>query len=354
MKKSLLLTTAALCSLGMMAQTDVTPANWKFYNMEAGTSAYENGIFWEEWASTGWGIRTNTEFVNNVGSDGGIVYASGTSLTGGTDTDNWANITEADKAALKNIYESATILDAGIDEEGNPENILCFISSSTDKTFEGGKKATSTMDGGTFFWFTGKDLQQGQCYRLTFEFRAIIGNSVDNGIDMAPRLACYDVISGTGDFKQTVQAGLSNRWQKVTYDLNVGNYTDGTAVFPLIIKWYFHSMLQEGVVLFRSPKLETIDAPEYPNGQYGASTFSDKTLEPGSVNAIEAADNNAIVSAKNGNITVIDANAPVEVYNMAGAKVASVAAPATVETISLDMNGVFVVKVGDKVQKVIL
>lgn len=354
MKKSLLLTTAALCSLGMMAQTDVTPANWKFYNMEAGTSAYENGIFWEEWASTEWNIRTNTEFVNNVGSDGGIVYASGTSLTGGTATTNWANITEADRAALKNIYESATILDAGIDEEGNPENILCFISSSTDKTFEGGKKATSTMYDGTFFWFTGKDLQQGQCYRLTFEFRAIIGNSVDNGIDMAPRLACYDVISGTGDFKQTVQAGLSNRWQKVTYDLNVGNYTDGTAVFPLIIKWYFHSMLQEGVVLFRSPKLETIDAPEYPNGQYGASTFSDKTLKPGSVNAIEAADNNAIVSAKNGNITVIDANAPVEVYNMAGAKVASVAAPATVETISLDMNGVFVVKVGDKVQKVIL
>ena len=40
MKKSLLLTVAALTAVSMSAQTDVTPKNWKFYDMEAGTSAY--------------------------------------------------------------------------------------------------------------------------------------------------------------------------------------------------------------------------------------------------------------------------------------------------------------------------
>ena len=319
MKKSLLLTTAALCSLGMMAQTDVTPANWKFYNMEAGTSAYENGIFWEEWASTDWGIRTGAEFVNNVGTDGGIIYASGTSLTGGTVTNTYANITDDDKAALKNIYESATILDAGIDEEGNPENILCFISSSTDKTYPGGTKASSNMYDGTFFWYSGKDLSYGK-FRLTFEFRAITDNSVASGIDMTFCGADYYTVN---TFKYDIQAALKDRWCKAMVDFEIPNPGDATNAFPIIIKWYFHSLLQEGVMLFRSPKLETISEFEYQNGRFTASDFSDETLqEPGSVNAIEATGNNAIVSVKNGNITVIDANAPVEVYNMAGAKVA--------------------------------
>ena len=351
MKKSLLLTTAALCAFGMMAQTDVTPAKWKFYDMEAGTSAYENGIFWEEWASTDWGIRTAGEFVSNVGSDGGIIYASGTSLTGGTVSNNWENITDADKAALKNIYESATILDAGIDEEGEPENIMCLISSSTDKTFEGGTKATSSMYDGAFFWYSGKDLPYGN-FRLTFEYRAIIGNSASDGIDLTFLGADYYTVN---TYKNTVQQGLSNNWCKVVVDFALPDPGDATNTFPLIVKWYFHSLLQEGVMLFRSPKLETISAMEYDKGSFGPSTFSDVTLQerPGGVNAIEAG-SNAIVTAKNGAITVIDANAPVEVYNIACAKVASIAAPSAVETISLDMNGVFVVKVGEKVQKVIL
>lgn len=113
--------------------------------------------------------------------------------------------------------------------------------------------------------------------------------------------------------------------------------------------------LDQSVLLFRTVKLESIEQGDATNvpGALAPSGFVDDPSGSGAVEAINF-DNDVIVTAANGNITVIDANAPVEVYNMAGAKVASVAAPATVETISLDMNGVFVVKVGDKVQKVIL
>lgn len=350
MKKSLLLTAAALTTMAMSAQTDVTPKNWKFSDMEAGTSAYENKIFWEEWASTDWGIRTAGEFVNAVGNDGGIIYASGTSLTGGTVTNNYDNMTEGDKAALKNIYESATIIDAG--RNGNEtENILCFISSSASTSFTGGNAATTTMQDGTFFWYSGKDLSYGN-YRMTFEYRAIIGNSVASGIDLTFLGADYYTVN---TYKYDVQAGLKDRWCKVTVDFALPNPGDATNTFPLIIKWYFHSLLQEGVMLFRSPKLELLPGDmEYSNGSFTASDFSDSSLsEPTSIEEINF-ENDVIVTTANGNITVIDANAPVEVYNIAGAKVASVAAPAAVETIDLDMDGVFVVKVGDKVQKVIL
>ena len=81
--------------------------------------------------------------------------------------------------------------------------------------------------------------------------------------------------------------------------------------------------------------------------------FMKRAIEERNQNEINA-QNDVIIATANGTINVIDANAPIEVYNIAGAKVATVAAPSAVEAIDLDMNGVFVVKVGDKVQKVIL
>ena len=355
MKKSLLLTVAALTAVSMSAQTDVTPKNWKFYDMEAGTSAYENNIFWEEWGSTDWGLRTSTDFVNNVGEDGGIVYAAGTNLDGSAGSNNYANIDEANRAAMKSVYEAATIVDAGRNGT-EKENILCFIASGTDKTFPGGTKSPVSMYSAAFFWYTGKNLQLDKDYRLTFEFRAITDNSVAGGVDLGVNGADYYGIDTENGytFKQDVQAGLKDRWCKIMIDFHVTNPNDATNVFPLVIKWYFNSLLEQGVTLFRSPKLEIIDAIEYAGGKFTASDFSDVTLEEEtSVNEINA-QNDVIIATANGTINVIDANAPIEVYNIAGAKVATVAAPSAVEAIDLDMNGVFVVKVGDKVQKVIL
>ena len=49
MKKGLLLTTAALCALGAMAQTDYAPENWRYNDMQPGSA---EGLFIRELAST--------------------------------------------------------------------------------------------------------------------------------------------------------------------------------------------------------------------------------------------------------------------------------------------------------------
>ena len=109
------------------------------------------------------------------------------------------------------------------------------------------------------------------------------------------------------------------------------------------------------VVLLRSMKLEMIDEIDSSNVPANVNDYPDYVDQPES-SSVEQLDikDSGVIFAENGAITVIDADAAIEVYNIAGAKVATVAAPSTVETIDLDMNGVFVVKVGEKVQKVIL
>ena len=103
-------------------------------------------------------------------------------------------------------------------------------------------------------------------------------------------------------------------------------------------------------------KLEMIDKIDENNVPANTEEYPDYKDNPDASSSVEQLDikDSGAIFAANGAITVIDADAAIEVYNIAGAKVATVAAPSTVETIDLDMNGVFMVKVGEKVQKVIL
>ena len=351
MKKSLLLTTA-LCATLAASATDYTPKNWDFANMPVGSA---KSIFLEKGASTVWNIKSGFQNYTD-GESGGICLANWKS--GGTD--QFANFTEEDKTLFSQFYEAARIVDGG------SENLLCIVGNSATGTYPGGVQAPA-MPYATLFWLSGEDMPLDNYYRLTIEYRAITSLNAMDGMQMTIGGADWYGIdtdtefSGNGDggyreYKAPMISSYSNTWLKATIDFFIDQKGAGTNTLPIGIKMNLaDSRLDQSVLLFRTVKLESIEQGDATNvpGTVTPSGFVDDPSGSGAVEAINF-DNDVIVTAANGNITVIDANAPVEVYNMAGAKVASVAAPATVETISLDMNGVFVVKVGDKVQKVIL
>ena len=368
MKKSLLLTTA-LCATLAASAADYTPQNWDFAKMPEGSAA---GIFYEDLLSTQWGFA-NTEFSRVADAFGGIGISNavGGDIVG-PGANNYAGVTEDDRATFMDFINSARIvpvkLTSTLYDINGTENVLCMVGKNVASNNYGGVAHTKSFPNATLFWLTGNDQRDpvmplNQYYRLTYDFRVITtaaqnmkweiayGGSYD-GIDANGKGAIFNSTNDYRAYEFAADPAYNDYWNRITIDIWV---EDNVAVdyeeLPILVKMMYGALADNAVVLFRSVKLETVEEADLikePGKFYDDFDLADSPMS--SVERIDI-DNDVIVTAANGNITVIDANAPVEVYNMAGAKVASVAAPATVETISLDMNGVFVVKVGDKVQK---
>ena len=123
---------------------------------------------------------------------------------------------------------------------------------------------------------------------------------------------------------------------------------------PIVIKMNLINVANASTILFRSPRIEVIDNIDDANVP-GAEVYQEYTDKPATTSVESVLSNDVVVTAANGGITVIDADAAIEVYNLSGAMVKKVAAPATVETIDMEgANGVYVVKVGGTAKKVIL
>ena len=350
MKKGLLLSAAVCAAIAVNAQ-DYTPKNWKFSEMPVGSA---ESIFLRKGASTKWNIKSGFQNYTD-GESGGVCLANW--KIGDTGTDSYDLMPQEDKDAFEAFYNAATIVDGG------SENLLCFIGNNASSTYPGGVKAPS-MPYATLFWLSGEDMPADRYYRLTIEYRAIVSTTYAEGLNLTIGGADWYGIdtdtefTGNGDggyreFKQQMPANYSDYWLCAKIDFFLDQKGSGTNMLPIGIKMNLaDSKLDNSVILFRSLKLEEISQAEATNvpGKLTVSQFKDDPSS--SVNAMFK--NDVIVTAANGAINVIDANAPIEVYNMSGAKVAEVAAPSTFEAINLDMNGVFVVKVGNKAQKVIL
>lgn len=347
MKKGLLLSAAVCAAIAVNAQ-DYTPKNWKFSEMPVGSA---ESIFLRKGASTLYGISSGFQNYTD-GESGGVCLANW--KAGGTN--KYENIPDEDKALFEDFYKAATIVDGG------SENLLCFIGNNASSTYPGGVKAPS-MPNATLFWISGEDMPADRYYRLTIEYRAIVPITYAEGLNLTIGGADWYGIdtdtefTGNGDggyrvFIQQMPTTYSDYWLCAKIDFFLDQKGSGTNMLPIGIKMNLINTLESSVLLFRSLKLEEISQAEATNvpGKVTVSQFKDDPSS--SVNAMFK--NDVIVTAANGAINVIDANAPIEVYNMSGAKVAEVAAPSTFEAINLDMNGVFVVKVGNKAQKVIL
>ena len=352
MKKSLLLT-ATLCAAFAVNAQDVTPTNWQFANMKVGSA---ESIFLKDLATTT-GNPNKTATVNQVTNAGGVALTCW--YEGGTE--NAADIAADTKALYEEFYKGASIVNGGT------ENLLCIMSNAAaeELRYPDAGSCPSSLPL-TMLWLTGKNLDLDSYYRFTVEYKilsnregsiqlqidAIDGYGIENSAPITVNMPVYTQ-------EQIGQLGISG-WFQIPIDFYVENTGDpATNTLPLKFKMNCNDQMGwtfDYTMLFRSFKLEKITEEEMKYTSRGNVTPipSDFKDDPNvSVNEINA-QNDVIIATANGTINVIDANAPIEVYNIAGAKVATVAAPSAVEAIDLDMNGVFVVKVGDKVQKVIL
>ncbi len=364
MKKSLLLSAAALCAMGMMAQTNYAPTNWRFDNMAPGSA---EGIFLRQLASGGWNCPAPfTAYDGN----GGVAIATG---GGGVSSGKYDAMTDEEKAYLEDFYNSASIVTTTFTEEDGTsynENILCLIGKDATATYGTGTARTNSFPNPALFFISGNEdsgtpMTVGFNYRLTIDYRVITPDASTSGaINVSIADNSYNGIDnntdlGNGGYRTgdlPIVGAYSSRWLRGVFDFTVlDNAEAGYRELPIGVKCYVAGGLMDNCIfLFRTIKLERIDEIDMANVPValGAATYTDTPTS-----SVESVINGekTIVAAANGAITVIDADAAIEVYNLSGAMVKKIAAPATVETIDMEGgNGVYVVKVGGTAKKVIL
>lgn len=370
MKKGLLLTGAALCAMSMMAQdVNYAPVNWRFDQMEVGSA---ESIFLKDMASAAWNCKAPFRSADN--GNGGVGLANnGANGESADNPEGFAN-QEATLAYFEDFYTNARIVATNIVDGDNrtPENILCLIGKDAAATYPGGQARTNSFGSATLFWLSGNEnsgttpaMEVGKNYRLTIDFRVIMPESVEvDQVDFTLATSAYDGIDqntglGDGGYRTgsvQVYPSTNDYWNRAIFDFMVfDNNAADYKELPFVIKMWLGDMADNSVILMRTFKLEQIDEIDPANVPCNATDYPTYSDEPGTVSVENVGiQNDAIVTVANGAINVVGAKSSIEVYNIAGAKVATVAAPSDVEAIDLDMNGVFVVKVDGVAQKVIL
>lgn len=350
MRKILLLGVSCLFAGSSLFAQDYAPKAWRFSEMNVG-SAEE--IFIKEMGSTNWNCKAPFRLADDGNGGVGLSSNVGGDITG-PGSDAYENVTEADKAVLDEFYKSAAIVNGG------SENLLCFIGKSSENTYPGGIQCSKLLPNATLFWLSGTDMPLGANYRLTIDYRVIAKEA--GSITLTVATSAYDGIDqGTGladggyrAYDLPVVPEYNDYWNRAVLDMTVKDNTDENyKELPLAIKmWLGKSLFDNSVVLFRSFKLEKID-------NIDAANVPGSITDPGFVDtppsAIEKTfEGSTIITTNANNICVIDAESPVEVYNATGVLVKRVENNATMINIPMEENGLFIVKSGDVVKKVVL
>ena len=331
-KSLLFLSAAGLLYVAGVNATDYAPSNWRFSEMQVGSAA---GIFEEQMATGKWNIESSyfQTYSNCVGLANN--YPNGTP---------YDQMSDADKVKFRNFYESAQIVNGG------SENLLCLVGKNAPDTYPGGVAFTETFPNATLFWLSGTEAGgEPNHYRLTIESR-VITSATSSSMKLSLANSQYNGVKDGGYIDLVVPFGSASndKWSKAMIDFTMsGNW-------PLVIKMLVSGgLVDNSVVLFRSFKLESIDAVEYDNGTVVDSEFVDNPNdEPSNVQSVF--NNELIAWGVNGVISVIDANEPIEVYNAAGVLVSRVNEVSTLVNIPVSQKGVFIVKSGSVTRKVVL
>lgn len=323
---------------------DYAPVNWQFNKMSVG-SAEE--IFIREMGSTNWNCKAPFRLADDGEGGIGLSCAPGGDITG-PGSDVFEGVTEADKAVLDEFYKAARIVNGG------SENLLCLAGKSATATYLGSEKCTKSLPNATLFWLSGTDMPLDANYRLTIDYRAIadsegemaltLATSAYDGVDEGPSYRTYSL---------PVIPAFNDYWNRAILDFNVKDNTDAEyKELPIVIKMWLGNLYDNSVILFRAVKLEKIDEinPEYVPGTVIDCDFVDN---PGSgINEEKAED--VLVWGNDGNITVVDAKYPVEVYTTDGMLLNKTENNSTLVNIPVNKSGVYVVKCGNTVKKIIL
>ena len=360
-RKSLLFGAALLMAAGVMAQTDVTPANVKFSAMEKGNPSE---IFAKDASKFGGNLNQSGTYLNSVvGDKPGVLVVH--SWSGSISEKNWADMTAEEKQNFEDFYNTFQIVDGGA-----LGNILAYQgvnSTVTDNRIT--KNVSSLGDAPSLCFLTPTTgFVQGKVYRFTASFRTVLNDdatdyelnlNIKDSQGNEQHFAKTDGATGDGTFSQKIKFAkdFNNYWFQTQFELiyNAGNETDDYKFLPYNLQFGLGGVMGMNALFFmRDLTIEQVDAPIL-DGKIKTTpqpTWND-TPNPDAISAQEL-NNNIIVFANDGIISVVDASAPVEVYNAAGVLVNRAEAEGTVVNIPVAQKGLYLVKVGATTRKVVL
>ena len=351
MRKNLLLISAAcLFSMCTMAQ-NYAPAAWTFSKQQQGSAA---GLFIQEMASTNWNCKAPFRLGDALDGSIGLACAVGGDVTG-PGSDLYANVTDADKAVFEEVYKACQIVDGG--ELGN---LFCYQGRASTMSDPRAVKNIKAMPNATMFWLSNTDIPLAANYRVSMGYR-VIANSGTNAMKLTLATSAYDGIdTGTGlangsyrELELPFYADFNDYWSTATMDITIADNTDPNyKELPLVIKMWLGGGIENAIVLFSDIKLEKIGAIDnkYVPGKVEDVEWNDS---PTGI-SYKTADQNAVVWASNGEITVVDAKSPIQVYSVSGQLVSFKAPISSVTTIPVAQKGAYIVKIGESSRKVVL
>jgi len=352
--KKLLFSLAVFSAVTCMnAQTDMTPANWKFSTKPLGPAS---SIFIKESSSIGGNLvygKTTVDgrkgFRAADSYDGAIVVNNWTGAADGTE---YPNMTPADQSNIDAYINAFQFVDGG-----QLGNLLCYQGNGSTNSRPGAVKNTQEMSAPSLNVFTQKDLPVG-IYKVTISIRTIMNTGV------APKISSAYVASSW--FDQLKFAGSTNGisfnidhapdfnadWATYQYEFEVTSNSDPLYdLTPVNLKLGLNNwdIANTTIILLHSLKLEKVTAATLG----GAVKITYPTFEdtPTAIKYI-AEDNKFIVWGKNNVINVVDAKSPVEVFNTAGSLIGKAVNSSTLTTVSVPVKGTYLVKVGNQTRKV--
>ena len=339
--------TGLLCVVGASAK-DYAPGTWKFSEMPVGSA---ESIFIKEMASTNWNCKAPFRLADNGNGGVGLACYAGGDVVGPV-TDSYANMSEADKATFEEFYKSVQIVNGG------SENLLCIIGKEAAQSYPGGVQCPKSFPNATLCWLGGTDMPLNQNYRLTIDYRVITPE--ENGkISLTLATSAYDGVDAGPSYRQFdlgVYAAYNDYWNRGILDFYMEDNNDPNyKELPLAIKMWLGSLADNSVILFRSFKLETIDAIDDKNNPGNNNADPGFVDNPPTVSVSQTDFNNEVVVwANNGTISIVDAKEPIEIYNAAGVLVSKVNEVSTLVNVPVKEKGLFLVKVGTVTRKVVL
>jgi hypothetical protein len=342
--KTLLFSLAISFATCMNAQTDVTPANWKFSAKTIGPA----------------GITTS----------GGIIIQSECSIdqlsfpVAATDVQpgsivlfDWDGSGQKKYAAMTTTQQErmdAFIAGFNIVNGGTLGNILCYQGVGSTNTRPGSVKNTKYTSAPSIDIFSHKFTESGT-YLVTLSIRTIQNTGASTtSISGYVANAYYEQLNSAGTsnpigFNISCDPAFNSSWTTVQYEFTTSPFYS-PVVCKLGLPW---DIANNSILLINSisivketdPTLGGVVKITYP-------AFDDTPVWTGIKN--NADDNKFIVWGANNVINVVDAKSPVEVFTTAGQLIGKAVNGSTVTKISVPVKGTYLVKVGNQTRKVVL
>ena len=340
--KILLFSLAISFATCMNAQTDVTPANWKFSAKTIGPA----GI------TTSGGIIIQSECSIDqlsfpvAGTDvqpGSIVLFD----WDGSGQKKYANMTLAQQQRMDAFIAGFNIVNGG-----TLGNILCYQGVGSTNTRPGSVKNTKSMSAPSIDIFSHKFAASGT-YLVTLSIRTIQNPGAPTAsISGYVGSAQYNQLNSAGTstpigFNINCDPAFNNSWTTVQFEFTTDPYYS-PVVCKLGLPW---DIANNSILLINSLSIVKETAATLGGAvKITYPSFNDTPTTTGIKNIAD--DNKFIAWGVNKVINVIDAKSPVEVFNTAGSLIGKAVNSSALTTVSVPVKGTYLVKVGNQTRKV--